>query len=285
MLCCCCSQFSIFFSPIKVIFHLGSQNWQEEEELPSGFISSPLKCFLLRISVGIEEASVHGRRKTFQSEAVNLRSGPQVCPRLSDMLNRSTLTLSAASAFPTHPFWCVVPSIYHLSPGGGGGVENSLCGLLSLKSTTREPYIWVPPLHDVKTGADPKPAAQRVPQRGRGALFSLPVPPWHLPAGGNLGEPFEEARAQSMENLAQQIVISLTGQVGRRELRPPACTFNCLKFSFHSVSLFHRGALHLSSDWFRLSSAVCVSEPQSACSTFSDWSRQREAHGDSAASA
>lgn len=121
MLCCCCSQFSIFFSPIKVIFHLGSQNWQEEEELPSGFISSPLKCFLLRISVGIEEASVHGRRKTFQSEAVNLRSGPQVCPRLSDMLNRSTLTLSAASAFPTHPFWCVVPSIYHLSPGGGGG--------------------------------------------------------------------------------------------------------------------------------------------------------------------
>lgn len=46
-------------------------------------------------------------------------------------------------------------------------VENSLFGPVTVKSTTRELYIWVPVPDDVKTGTDPKLAAQRVPQRGR----------------------------------------------------------------------------------------------------------------------
>lgn len=48
---------------------------------------------------------------------------------------------------------------------------NSLLGLLVFflkkekKNTTGELYIWLLVPDDVKTGADPKPAAQRVPQR------------------------------------------------------------------------------------------------------------------------
>jgi len=74
------------------------------------------------------------------------------------------------------------------------------------------------------------------------ALFSLPLPTWHLPAGGSLGEPFEEAL---VPKLGGQIRLILTGQVGEggwRKLRPAACPFNCLKIIFPYSLLCHRGA-------------------------------------------
>lgn len=93
----------------------------------------------------------------------------QVRSRLSDMLNRSTLLCSS----PPYP---LILSAINLLPvmlkkrknkENFLPTEKSLFALLALKSTTGEQHIWVPVPDDVRTGADPKPAAQRVPQRGR----------------------------------------------------------------------------------------------------------------------
>lgn len=115
----------------------------------------------------------------------------------------------------------------------------------------REPYIWVSPPDDVKTGADPKPAAQRVPPRGRLCVFFLPVSLWHLHAGGSLGEPFGEAWARSMRAWAQKILIRLSlwqgrwGEERRRigegmDLDPdpkPAWTVYCLEIDFPYITI------------------------------------------------
>lgn len=56
---------------IKVIFHLRSQNWQEE--VAADIPSTPNLCWKLT------DASVRGRgRKSHRGEVVNLCSGPQV---------------------------------------------------------------------------------------------------------------------------------------------------------------------------------------------------------------
>lgn len=238
---------------MEVILHLRSQSWQEEVERPSSFILSPLKFFLHKISSGIQRCEGQRKRKTHQSEAVNLCSGPQMDPRLSDMLNRSTLYLLRLFPPTPHLFWRSLPSICYLS--SWKKKKKSLHPTL-LKTHYLVRSLWeVPP--ESRTSGSQRQMMSRLAltqspshreflrEVGR-ALFSLPVPPWHLPAGGSLGEPFEEAPAQSMEDLAQQIQMPDRASRGwggwRGELGPPACTFNCLKIHFPYSLLRHRGA-------------------------------------------
>lgn len=110
---------------------------------------------------------VRGGGKTYQSEAVNLCSDLQVDPldaRLSDMLNRSRLIFTDFTwVLCSRPFLLIISVmfflIFHLSKNKKivDLIEHSVFCSLTLKSITRDPYIWVPVPDDVKTGDDPKP--------------------------------------------------------------------------------------------------------------------------------
>lgn len=112
------------------------------------------------------------------------------------------------------------------------------------RSSTREPYIWVPAPDDVKTGVDPKPVAQRVPQRGRlSVVFPSCASVTSSCRVGASGSHLRRPRAPSMEDLAQQIPISLTGQVGdggwegsEGSSDPQHAPLTALKFTFHTAS-------------------------------------------------
>lgn len=163
------------------------------------------------------------------------------------MLNRTTLTLFASFAFLPHLFWWF--SAINLLPVILEKKEKILPTLLKTHYLVRS--LWRVPPESCTSGSQRRmmsrlaltqsPSHREFLREVGCALFSLPVPPWHLPAWGSLGEPFEEARALSMEDLAQQIPISLTGQVGDGgggvgerwgKLGPPASTFNCHKIHF-----------------------------------------------------
>lgn len=79
------------------------------------------------------------------------------------------------------------------------------------------------------------------------SLFSLPVPPWHLPATGNLGEPFDRPRFQHGADAAQKFPVIQTNQ-GRwgMKLRPPASVFNGFQIDFPYILQSRWGASPLS---------------------------------------
>lgn len=168
-------------------------------------------------------------QKTHQGEVVNLCNGPQVYPHMSDMLIRFTLTLFAVFAFLPHFFWRYLAFISYLS---FWGIKKKVlfwfCWKLTIwfshseKHHQRAVHLcpsagWCqdwrwPKSHRTESSSE----------RSGCALFSLPVPLWHLPAEGNLRDPFEGARAPSIEDLAHQIPITLTGQVGEEAARTPS---------------------------------------------------------------
>lgn len=204
--------------------------------------------------MGLRDAGVWGRGKTHRSEVVNLCSRPQVHPRLSDMLDRSTLSPLPLLS-PTSLLMLSAINLFPVILWRGGEkkslsnfVKNSLFCLLALKSTTRELYIWVPAPDDVKTGADPKPVAQRVPQRGRlrvvfPSCASVTSSCRGEPRGAIWGGPGPErgGTQSSKFQLAWQGRWG-TGDWGRRgELGPPACTSNCLNIHFPYSLLYRRG--------------------------------------------
>lgn len=80
------------------------------------------------------------------------------------------------------------------------------------------------------------------------SLFSLPVPPWHLPATGNLGEPFDRRWFQHTADAAHKFPVIQTNQ-GRwgMKRRPPASVFNGLRIYFPYILRSRWGASPLSS--------------------------------------
>lgn len=153
---------------------------------------------------------------------------PQVDPRLSDMLNRFTLTLFAIFAFLPHLLWCSLASISYLS---FQGIKKKSCSDF-LETHYLVQSVWKAPPESCTSGSQYRMMSrlaltQSSPHREflrevGCALFSLPVPPWHLPAVRSLWDPFEGARASSIEDVAQQIPISLTEQVGEEAPQTPS---------------------------------------------------------------
>lgn len=213
-----------------------------------------MKFILHKITSGIKRRrGLRKRKNSPKWGSKPLQSSPGASSPVRHV--RQIHTLSASSAFPyissdalCHQF---VPC--HLVEGGGkkslsNFVKNSLFCLLALKSTTRELYIWVPAPDDVKTGADPKPVAQRVPQRGRlrvvfPSCASVTSSCRGEPRGAIWGGPGPErgGTQSSKFQLAWQGRWG-TGDWGRRgELGPPACTSNCLNIHFPYSLLYRRG--------------------------------------------
>lgn len=161
-------------------------------------------------SFGIKRCKgLRKRKRTHQSEVVKLCSGPRVHSRLSDMLNRSTLLcspliVSAINLLPvilekkwkkrrsflptllkTHYLVCSLWKVPQESCTSG-----SQCQMMSRRALTQSP-----------------PHREFLREVGC-ALFSLPVPPWHLPA---IGEP----RGAIWRGLGPEHGgLSLTEQVG-----------------------------------------------------------------------
>lgn len=94
------------------------------------------------------------------------------------------------------------------------------------------------------------PAAQRVPQRGR---LRVVFPSSAYVTSSCRGEPQGAIWGGPVPGWGGQIRLILTQQVGegrQRKLRPPACTFSCLKINFPYSLLFHQGAFFChSEDW------------------------------------
>lgn len=100
-------------------------------------------------------------------------------------------------------------------------------------STTGEPYIWLLVPDDVKTGADPEPAAQRVPQR---ACFPfLCLRDIFLPRGTS-GSRLTGPRFQHRADVAHKFPVIRTnrGRWGTKP-RPPASVFlTAFGLTFHT---------------------------------------------------
>lgn len=128
--------------------------------------------------------------------------------------------------------------------------ENSQCSVCSslekkkkerkeLKNTTGELYIWLLVPDDVKTGADPEPATQGVPQR---ACFPfLCLRDIFLPrgtSGSRLTGPGIAAHAGRGAEVSSH---PNRGRWGMKP-RPPASVFNCLQIYFPYSLQSRRGA-------------------------------------------
>lgn len=149
--------------------------------------------------------------ETHQSEVVNLCSGPRVHSRLSDMLNRSTLLCSS----PPSPL--IVSAINLLPVILKRKKKRSFLPTL-LKTHYLVCSLWKVPQESCTSGSQCQMMSRRAltqsPAHGEFlrevscSLFSLPVPPWHLPA---IGEP----RGAIWRGLGPEHVgLSLTEQVG-----------------------------------------------------------------------
>lgn len=173
------------------------------------------------------------------------------------MLNTSTLTLFGSFAFSS----ISSDSFYHQFVTCHLGrktlsafvVTHSL--VVALNRTTRELYIWVPALDDVKAGADPKPAAQRVPQRGRlhvvfPSCASVTSSCRGEPQGAIWGGLGPEHVGLSTANSSYLDWASGGGL--SLELEPPACNFNCFEIHFPCSLLCHQGAHHFDDQVYSL---------------------------------
>lgn len=198
-------------------------------------------------SFGIKRCKgLRKRKRTHQSEVVNLCSGPRVHSRLSDMLNRSTLLCSS----PTSP---LIVSAINLLPvilreRKKEEASFRLCWKLTIWFARTEKYHkravhLGPRARWCQDGRWPK-ARRTESSSERSAARCFPFLCLHdifLPLG-SLWELFDEAWVPSMEDLAWQSRWGMGDGGCWGELGPPACTFNCLKIYFPYSLPSHWGA-------------------------------------------